>query len=161
MNLIIWKYETIANLYSRFFCHLLFSRIMLAVFLDDIIDSTRILDRIRSIFHDHVRCLTRSPYMDITEFKNSLKYSWSMSVHFLYAVERALSDISRESRKLLYTDDTRVGDDDNIEFIIDPIDQDKCQKHDPIYRKSSPVEWSTDNIHDRYPIAYKYPSTYE
>lgn len=129
---------------------------MIAIFLDDIIDSSGILDGVRGIFYDHIWCLTGSSDMHITEFEYRLQYPCCMSIDFLYTIETTLSNIPRESRYLLDPDHSRIGDDYNIEFVIDPVNEDKRQKHDPVYSKSSPVESSTCDVHDGYPIAYEY-----
>jgi hypothetical protein len=99
--------------------------------------------------------------MHISELKNRLKYPCRICPHFLYSIETTLGDASRECRYLLYTDDTRICDDDDIEFVIDPVNQDKCQKHNPIYSDPSPVESSTYDVHDRDLISYEYPRGHE
>jgi hypothetical protein len=71
-------------------------------------------------------------YMHITESEECLEYSGGMSIYLLYAIEATLRHISRESGDLLYADDTRIRDDDDIEFVIDPIKKDKSEKHNPV-----------------------------
>lgn len=60
---------------SRFSEGILFGYTFIAIFLDDIIDPATILYRIRSIVHDHIRCLARGMDMDITIAEERLKYT--------------------------------------------------------------------------------------
>ncbi len=93
--------------------------------------------------------------MDITEFEYRLEYSCGMCIHLLDTIETTLSHIPGEGRYLIDPDDARISDDDDIKLVIDPVDQYKCHKHNPVYREPSPVECSTCDIHDRYSIAYE------
>lgn len=86
--------------------------------------------------------------MDISEAKYRLENPSSVSIDFLYPVERTLCDAPRESRNLLDTDHSRVSDDKDIEFVIDPVEQDKCEKYNPVEGESSPVERTSYDIDD-------------
>ena len=99
--------------------------------------------------------------MDIPKAKKCLYYTCSMCGHFLYTIEIALSDSTRKYRNLLYTNHTRVSDDDDIEFIVDPIKEYKCQKKYPVNRKASPIESTSYYIYYHDMIGKEYPRTYE
>ena len=133
----------------------------ISILLDDIVDATRVFYRVWCIVDDHVWCLTRRTDMDITEFKDRLEYPWGMCIDLLDSIERTLGDISRKCWNLLDTNHSRIRDDKEVEFIIDPVDKDKCKKNNPIYRKSSPIERSSDKIHDRASVGDQYPRTYK
>ncbi len=103
----------------------------IAELIDDIIDAAGIFYWIWGIADHHVRGLTRGMDMDITKGKERLKNTCCVCVDFLDSIERTLTHRSRECWDLIDTDDTRVGDDEEIELIVDPIQQDKSQKYDP------------------------------
>jgi hypothetical protein len=78
--------------------------------------------------------------MDVPIGENRLQYSSSMSIYFLDTIEATLSHSPRECRDLLYTDDTRVGDDEEIELIVDPVEENKGEKCYPKYTKQCPIK---------------------
>ena len=135
--------------------------IRITVVLDDIIDPARVLYRIWWVLHDDIRALTCRVDMHIPKAKKCLDDACSMWCHFLDTIEVALGDCTREYRDLLYTDDTGVRDDDDIELIIDPVEEDKCEEHDPIDWNPSPVERTSYDIYHDGLIWEKYPCTYE
>ena len=145
------------DLYSSFLLWLDRHMMIISIFLYHIIDSTAILYRVWSIVHDHIRCLTRSMNMYVSESKYSLEYTCCVSIHLLNTIETTLCDTTWECWDLLYTDHARVGDDEEIEFVIDPVEEDKCEKKYPIYRESSPVDRSSEYLHDRSSIGDEYP----
>jgi hypothetical protein len=116
-------------------------------FVDDIVDAASILYWIWSVPDHHVRRLTRSMDMDITESEERLEDTCRMCVDLLDSVEWTLGYWSRECRDLIDTDDTRVRDDEEVEFVIDPIQQDKSQKYYPEETECSPIESSTREWH--------------
>ena len=120
----------------------------ISICLDDVIDPTAVLDRIWSVVHDHVRCLTRCMDMDIPESKYSLENPCCMSIDLLYSIEWAFRHASRKGWDLVYTNDSRVCDDEYVELIIDPVEKDKCEKYDPVERESSPVESTSYEVDD-------------
>ena len=98
--------------------------------------------------------------MDISESEYSLEYTCCMSIDFLHTIETTLSDCTRKSWYLLDSYNSRIRDDDDIELVIDPVEEDKCQKHDPVYTESSPVESiELEYIDDSWLIRKKYPWT--
>ena len=120
----------------------------ISICLDDVIDPTAVLDRIWSVVHDHVRCLTRCMDMDIPESKYRLENPCCMSIDLLYSIEWAFRHASRKGWDLVYTNDSRVCDDEYVELIIDPVEKDKCEKYNPVERHPSPVERTSDNINN-------------
>lgn len=96
--------------------------------------------------------------MDIPEAEYRLKYPCGMSIHFLYSIETALSHCSRECWNLLDPYDARIRDDDDIEFVIYPVEEDKSEKYDPINTETTPVESvELEYIDDSSLISKKYP----
>ena len=131
---------------------------IISIGLDNIINAPSIFYRIWGIIHDHVRCFTRSMDMDIPIVKNGLQYSFCMSIYFLDAVETTFCHTAWEGWELFDTDDAWVSDDEEIELIIDPVEEDKCEESDPIYSNSSPVDWFvSENIENRSFIAQEHP----
>lgn len=118
----------------------------ISVCLDYVIDPAAVLDRIGCIVHDHVRCLTRGVDMDIPEAKYRLENPCCMCIHFLYSVEGALCDASGQSGDLVDPDDPRVCDDEDIELVVDPVEEDKREEYDPVECESSPVECASDDV---------------
>lgn len=97
------------------------SFVRFSVFLDDIIDTSSIFYRIWGELDHHIRCLTRCMDVDISESENSLENPCCMGIDLLDTIERALTHIAWERWELLYTDHTRISDDEEIQFIIDPV----------------------------------------
>ena len=157
INLIIEKYEKTQDLYSSFLWWFDRHVVSISIFLDHVIDPTTVLDRIWCVAHDHIRRLTRSIYMYIPEAEYRLEDTCCMGIHLLDTVETTLCDAAWECWDLLYTDHARVGDDEEIEFVIDPVEEYKCEKKYPIYRESSPVDRSSEYLHDRSSIGDEYP----
>ena len=132
-----------------------------AIFLDNVIDPASILYRIRCIANHHVRGLTRRMDMDIPESEEWLNNPWGMSIHFLNTVEWAFTHGSRQRWYLIDTDDPRISDNEEIEFIIDPVDQYKCEKYDPIEWEPSPIEATSKEINNCDLIIHQYGCRYE
>ncbi len=132
-----------------------------SVLLDNIVDTTAVFYRVWCIADDHVRCLTCGMDMDISEAKYRLKNPCCMRIDLLYSIERTLRDTPRESRNLLDTDDARVSDDEDIEFVIDPVEEDKCEKYNPVESESSPVERTSYDIDDHTLVCEEDPRTDE
>lgn len=95
--------------------------------------------------------------MDITESENRLEDTSSMSIHFLNTVERTLTDRTRECWYLIDTDDTRISDDEEIEFIIDPVEEHKREEHDPVEWESTPIEPTPEYVDNRLAICDEDP----
>ena len=112
----------------------------ISICLDHIIDPSSIFDRIWCIVHDHIRGFARGMDMDISESKECLKHSSGICIYFLYSIEAAFGDASRKGWNLLNPDDPWIGDDKQIELIVDPIKEDKGQKCYPINRNACPVD---------------------
>lgn len=121
----------------------------LSILLDDVIDATRILDRIGGKSYHHIRGLARGMDMHISESKYRLKYPCRMCIHFLNSIEWTLGYGSREGWYLVDPDHARARDDEEVEFIIDPVEEDKCQEYDPIERDSSPKESTSKKLDNR------------
>ncbi len=94
--------------------------------------------------------------MDISETEERLNNSWGMSIHFLNAVKWAFTHGSRQGWYLIDTDHSRIRDDEEIEFIIDPVDEYECEKYDPIEWKPSPIEPATKKIDNSTLITNEY-----
>ena len=86
--------------------------------------------------------------MYIPESKYRLKNPCCMSIDLLYSIEWAFRHASRKRWDLVYTDDARICDDEYIEFVIDPVEKDECEKYDPVERESSPVESTSYEVDD-------------
>jgi hypothetical protein len=102
------------------------------MFLDNIIDPTSILDGVRGIFYYHIRGVTRGTDMHIPIAEYSLPYSCRMCIYFLDSIETTFTYYAREDGELLDPDHSRVRDDEEIEFIIDPTQKDEGKEHDPV-----------------------------
>ncbi len=160
ISLIIEKGNENANLLPSV-CWRTLICMTISICLDHIVNSSCIFDRIRCIIHDHVRCFARCVDMDISESKECLEHSSGIGIYFLYSIKAAFGDASRKSRNLLDPYDPWIGDDKQIELIVDPIKEDKGQKCYPINGDTRPVDslisQQFDNgslIRDKYPRRY-------
>ena len=124
--------------------------------LNDIVDSSRIFYRIGGKSYDHIRCLTCSMDMNITESEYRLKYPCGMCIHFLNTIERALRYSTRKCWYLINTDNPGLCDDKEIEFIIDPTEEDESQEYNPIEWESSPIESASKEFDNRSLVLDKY-----
>jgi hypothetical protein len=94
----------------------------------------------------------------IAKSKYGLKDSGGMSIYFLDSIEATFSDSPWERRKLFDTDNSWIGNDEEVEFIIDPIQEDKCQKGDPVDSYPSPIDRLVSNdFYNRKFIIEEYP----
>ncbi len=131
----------------------------ISIGLDDIINTASVFDRIWSIIYDHIRSFTRSMDVDISIAEYRLKDSRGIGIYFLDSVEATLGHSPWERRKLFDTDDSGISNNEEIELIIDPIKEDKCQKGNPIYRDTCPIDCLiADNLYNRKLIGNQYPS---
>lgn len=86
--------------------------------------------------------------MDIPESKYRLENPCCVSINFLYSIEWALRHASRKGWDLVYTYDARVCDNEYVEFIVDPVEKDECEKYDPVEREPSPIEGTSYKVDD-------------
>jgi hypothetical protein len=111
---------------------------MRPIFADDRIDTVPILYWIGSVTDYHIRVLTGRMYVYMTIVEDCLENSCYLSIDLLHTIETTLTHSPRERRQLLNTDDTLVSDDEEIELVIDPREENKSEKEHPIYTQSSP-----------------------
>lgn len=76
--------------------------------------------------------------MDITESEYCLEDTCCMCIDLLDSIEWTLTNAARECWYLVDPDDTSISDDEEIELIVDPVEEDKSQKYNPKERYSPP-----------------------
>jgi hypothetical protein len=91
--------------------------------------------------------------MYIPESEYRLEDTCCMCVDFLNSIEGTFTDAPRECGYLVDTDDTCICDDEEIELIVDPVEEDKSQKYNPKERYGSPKESSTRDRYDTISIS--------
>lgn len=93
--------------------------------------------------------------MHIAESEYRLEYTCCMCVDLLDSIEWTLTDAARECWYLVDTDDTCISDDEEVEFVIDPVEEDKSQKYDPKDWYGSPEYSTTRDRHNTLTIYEK------
>lgn len=78
--------------------------------------------------------------VDISISEYCLEDSSCVGIYFLDTIEATFGDSTRKCRNLLYTDNAWIGDDEEIELIVDPVEEDKGKERNPIDRNTSPID---------------------
>ena len=68
-----------------------------------------------------------------SEIEEIRKESFSLGIYLLDAFEGTFTEVDMEKSDLIDTDDALIRDDDEIEFIIRPDDEDENEKYRPIH----------------------------
>lgn len=96
--------------------------------------------------------------VDIAKSKNRLKDSGGMCIYFLDTVEATFAYSSRKGRELLDPDNPWISDNKEIKFVVDPVEEDKSQKGNPVNSYPGPVNrLESNNLNNGALITQKNP----